>query len=41
MEPLNRYLRERVTADDIRRRVTVCFVALVENNRIAGYYTLA
>ena len=41
LEPLNRYLRERVTADDIRRRVTVCFVALAENNRIAGYYTLA
>ena len=39
-EPLNQYLRERVTAD-IRRRVTVCFVALAEHNRIAGYYTLA
>jgi ribosomal protein S18 acetylase RimI-like enzyme len=39
-EPLNQYLRERVTAD-IRRRVTVCFVALTESNRIAGYYTLA
>ena len=39
-EPLNQYLRERVTAE-IRRRVTVCFVALAENNRIAGYYTLA
>lgn len=39
-EPLNLYLHERVTAD-IRRRVTVCFVALAENNRIAGYYTLA
>ena len=38
--PLNQYLRERVTAD-IRHRVTVCFVALTENNRIAGYYTLA
>ncbi len=38
-EPLNRYLRERVTAD-IRRRVTVCFVALAESNRIAGYWGL-
>ena len=39
-EPLNRYLREQVT-QDIRRHVTFCFVALVEGNRIAGYYTLA
>lgn len=26
---------------DIRRRVTACFVALTTENRIAGYYTLA
>ena len=39
-EPLNRYLREQVT-QDMRRRVTACFVALTEESRIAGYYTLA
>lgn len=39
-EPLDRYLRENV-AQDIRRRVAACFVALTEAQRIAGYYTLA
>lgn len=39
-EPLNRYLREQV-AQDIRRRVAACFVALADERRIAGYYTLA
>jgi hypothetical protein len=39
-EPLDRYLRERVT-QDIRRRVTACFVAISPEERIAGYYTLA
>jgi ribosomal protein S18 acetylase RimI-like enzyme len=39
-EPLNRYLREQVT-QDMRRRVAACFVALVDGQRIAGYYTLA
>lgn len=39
-EPLNRYLREQVT-QDIRRRVAACFVALTDERRIAGYYTLA
>ena len=39
-EPLERYLREQVT-QDVRRRVTACFVALAEGQRIAGYYTLA
>ena len=39
-EPLNRYLQEQVT-QDIRRRVTACYVALSEGQRIAGYYTLA
>lgn len=39
-EPLNRYLREQAT-QDIRRRVTACFVALAGGQRIAGYYTLA
>lgn len=39
-EPLNRYLREQAT-QDVRRRVSACFVALAEGQRIAGYYTLA
>ena len=39
-DPLNRYLREQVT-QDVRRRMTFCFVALVDGSRIAGYYTLA
>lgn len=38
--PLDRYLREQAT-QDIRRRVSACFVALTEEERIAGYYTLA
>jgi ribosomal protein S18 acetylase RimI-like enzyme len=37
---LDRYFRERVT-QDIRRRVTTCFVALDEKESIAGFYTLA
>lgn len=37
---LDRYLREQVT-QDIRRRVAACFVALTDELRIAGYYTLA
>jgi ribosomal protein S18 acetylase RimI-like enzyme len=39
-EPLDRYFRDRVT-QDIRRRVTACFVALTGEQRIAGFYTLA
>ncbi|MHB8226004.1 GNAT family N-acetyltransferase [Acidithiobacillus sp.] len=39
-EPLDRYLREVVT-QDIRRRVTACFIALASGQCIAGYYTLA
>ena len=39
-QPLNRYLQEQVT-QDIRRRVAACFVALADDQRIAGYYTLA
>jgi predicted GNAT family N-acyltransferase len=38
--PLNRYLREQAS-QDTRRRVAACFVALTDENRIAGYYTLA
>jgi predicted GNAT family N-acyltransferase len=40
VEALDRYFRERVT-QDIRRRITSCFVALDDQNRIAGFYTLA
>jgi ribosomal protein S18 acetylase RimI-like enzyme len=39
-EPLDSYFRERVT-QDVRRRVTACFVALSKDGRIAGYYTLS
>ncbi|MBL0231097.1 MAG: GNAT family N-acetyltransferase [Moraxellaceae bacterium] len=39
-ESLNRYLREQVS-QDVRRRVAACFVALTDEQRIAGYYTLA
>lgn len=38
--PLDRYFRRQVT-QDIRRRVTACFVALTHEERVAGYYTLA
>jgi GNAT superfamily N-acetyltransferase len=38
--PLDRYLQQQVT-QDIRRRVTACFVALASEQHIAGYYTLA
>lgn len=37
--PLDRYLREQA-AQDMRRRVAACFVAL-QNEQIAGFYTLA
>jgi GNAT superfamily N-acetyltransferase len=39
-EPLNRYFKQQVT-QDTRRRVATCFVALDDQNNIAGYYTLA
>ena len=39
-EPLDRYFRTQVT-QDIRRRITACFVAVSGEGRIAGYYTLA
>lgn len=39
-EPLDRYFQQQVT-QDVRRRVTACFVALSIEQRIAGYYTLA
>uniref|UniRef100_UPI00333F21BE GNAT family N-acetyltransferase n=1 Tax=Castellaniella defragrans TaxID=75697 RepID=UPI00333F21BE len=39
-EPLNRYFQSQVT-QDIRRRVAACYVALTDEQHIAGYYTLA
>ncbi len=39
-EPLDRYLREQAT-QDIRRRTSVCYVAVEDPNAVAGYYTLA
>jgi ribosomal protein S18 acetylase RimI-like enzyme len=38
--PLDAYFQRRVT-QDIRRHVTACFVALTDQDRVAGYYTLA
>ena len=41
IEALDRYFLERVS-QDIRRRVTACYVALeTKTGRVAGYYTLA
>jgi GNAT superfamily N-acetyltransferase len=37
---LDRYFRERVT-QDVRRRLSNCFVLLDADDRIAGYYTFA
>jgi GNAT superfamily N-acetyltransferase len=39
-EQLDRYFQGQVT-QDIRRRITACFVAVSNEQRIAGYYTLA
>ena len=38
-KPLDDYFQKQVT-QDIRRRVTACFVAITIEQRIAGYYTL-
>jgi GNAT superfamily N-acetyltransferase len=41
VEPLDRYFQQQVT-QDVRRRVTVCYVAVEASGaKIAGYYTLA
>ncbi|NCA87506.1 MAG: GNAT family N-acetyltransferase [Gammaproteobacteria bacterium] len=40
VDVLDRYFREQVT-QDIRRRVSNCFVLLDPENKIAGYYTFA
>jgi ribosomal protein S18 acetylase RimI-like enzyme len=37
---LDRYFHQQVT-QDIRRRVTRCFVAVIGDGSVAGYYTLA
>jgi ribosomal protein S18 acetylase RimI-like enzyme len=37
---LDRYLREQVS-QDIRRRVAACFVAVADEQQVAGYYTLS
>lgn len=39
-EALDTYFRQQV-AQDVRRRVTACYVALTHEQGIAGYYTLA
>ena len=39
-QPLDRYFRELVT-QDVKRRVSNCFVALDAAGAIAGYYTFA
>lgn len=39
-QPLDLYFRQHVS-QDVRRRVTTCFVAVSDNERVAGYYTLA
>jgi ribosomal protein S18 acetylase RimI-like enzyme len=39
-EPLDRYLRE-LASQDIKRRVSNCFVALDDDGVIAGYYSFA
>lgn len=38
--PLNQYLQAQA-GQDMRRRIAACFVAVAEDGRIAGYYTLA
>ena len=39
-ELLDHYFKQQVT-QDVRRRVTACYVALTAEQRIAGFYTLA
>lgn len=39
-EPLNNYLK-RQASQDIKRRITSCFLAIDEKQKIMGYYTLA
>lgn len=39
-DALDRYIKEHVT-QDIRRRIAACFVAIDNDHRIIGYYTLS
>lgn len=39
-DTLDDYFKKQVT-QDTRRKVTACFVAVADDQRIAGYYTLA
>lgn len=39
-DALDRYFKERAS-QDVRRRVAACFVAVNDQGRIAGFYTLA
>lgn len=39
-EALDRYFQQQVS-QEIRRRVTACFVVLTQDQMIAGYYTIA
>jgi GNAT superfamily N-acetyltransferase len=39
-EPLNRYLRD-FASQDIKRRISNCFIALDAENRIVAYYSFA
>lgn len=38
--PFDRYLRE-LASQDVKRRVSNCFVALTDQGQVAGYYTFA
>lgn len=38
--PLDGYFQQQVT-QDVRRRITACFVAVSKSGQIAGFYTLA
>jgi GNAT superfamily N-acetyltransferase len=40
VDALDRYFRERIT-QDVRRRVSNCFVLLDAEGQVAGYYTFA
>jgi ribosomal protein S18 acetylase RimI-like enzyme len=39
-EPLDRYFQQQVM-QDVRRRITACFVAVSDSGQISGFYTLA
>lgn len=39
-DELNHYLKTQVS-QDIKRRISSCFLALTDDNELAGYYTLS